>query len=88
MENEQTESPLPRKEKLLRKKFATVFGTAEGKEVLDYIVNAICGWNVAVGATDDTKLHMWLGQRVVAKRLMVLTSTFDQKNKITVTTEK
>lgn len=61
------------KEKNLRKKFRKVFGSAEGKEVLDYITEAICGWSVSTFFENPRKADFWMGQRSVAKRLKTLT---------------
>lgn len=61
------------KEKNLRKKFRKVFGSAEGKEVLDYITEAICGWSVSNFFENPRKADFWMGQRSVAKRLKTLT---------------
>lgn len=63
------------KEKALRAKFRKVFGTAEGKEVLNYITEAICGWSVSTFFENPRKADFWMGQRSVAKRLKSLTET-------------
>ena len=55
----------------------------DGKAVLDYIIHGICGWDVAVFFQDARKQDYWMGQRSVAKRLMILTQdnkpTIDEK---------
>ena len=71
------------KEKKLREQFRRVFRSKDGKAVLDYIIHGICGWDVAVFFQDARKQDYWMGQRSVAKRLMILTQdnkpTIDEK---------
>lgn len=68
------------KERKLREQFRRVFRTQDGKVVLDYIIHAICGWNVATFFSDPRKQDFWQGQRSVAKRLMSLTAEAEEAN--------
>lgn len=71
-----------KKETELKQKFCDVFNSPKGKEVIEYIIYKICGWEQTPFSTDQNSMYYIAGHRAVAHRILALCNQlkFQQKN--------